>query len=550
MLKQYYNNIGMVFSVNFDGRDINFKEWSATDDCIYYQPLAVLVDNGYANFCKNECTVPFENLYLLDDDERDILGVPKPYDKAMRLRGEGMLNSQDFRYKIELLSHIPDGEIIVYKQCGNIISTGNSEYMLTENQYGLTNLVDAFNATPLEQKTTDFNLRQFFEIKSLAIKAGCEMDSYLQNENVYVPERIKIEIGRDDDGFSLNPAINIEESDKFRHAFERMRKVQSVYPVGRDNGERVRVVLNTAQKENLTYVKHNGRHKTREEIQSIIDHPTEYFENTEVLDLKELYSDRVVEIGVYQPKFYPFICPYKSCWIAGATVETPNNGTTKLTIGSEEELAALKLAIRDAVDNQKWVVEYNDAQIELEDAKFLAETAEKQLANPRQPIKTEDSKADDRRKVLIIKENALEMDFSVEELSIERGDRYTLFKDPFLCDEFQLKTHQEEGVAWLQHLYENKASGCLMADDMGLGKTLQILYFIDWHSRKYANHRPYLIVAPVSLMENWENEYNRFFSAPRLNITRLTSKNVPRLYDKYVVKEMQQMDIILTCWLN
>lgn len=39
---------------------------------------------------------------------------------------------------------------------------------------------------------------------------------------------------------------------------------------------------------------------------------------------------------------------------------------------------------------------------------------------------------------------------------------------------------------------------------MGLGKTLQILYFIDWHSRKYADHKPYLIVAPVSLLENWK----------------------------------------------
>lgn len=545
MLKQNYNNIGMAFSVNIDGHNIDFPEWSTTDDCIYYQPLATLVDNGQAKFYKNECTVPFENLYILDDDERAILGVPKSYNKAMRLRGEGMLNSQDFQYKIELLSHIPDGELLVYERKGNIIITKGEEFLLSEAQYELINRAERFNAIPAEQKTTDFNLRQFSDIKSLAIQAGCEMDSYLQNENVYAPERIKLEVGRDEDGFLIEPTINIEDSGKFQRTFDRMRKVQGVYPVERDNGERVRVVLNSEQKNNLTHIKNGGRHKTREEMQSIIEHPTEYF-NPDVFDLTELYSDRVIEIGIYKPKFYPFVCPYKSCWIAGATVETPQNGTTKLTIESGEELSALKMAIHDAEERQKGIVEYNETQIDIDDARFLAETAEKQLVNPKQPIKVDCNNADDRKKVLIIKENAEEMDFAVTEQAIKRDDKYILFKDPFLNEKFHLKSHQEEGVAWLQHLYKSKASGCLMADDMGLGKTLQILYFIDWHSHKYANHKPYLIVAPVSLLENWENEYNRFFDSPRLNIMRLTSKNVPRLFDKSAVEKMQGMDIILT----
>lgn len=545
MLKHSYNHIGIVFSVNIDGHDIHFREWSVTDDCIYYQPLAALVDNGQAKFYKSECTVPFENIYLLDDDERAILGVPQPYNKAMRLRGEGMLNSQDFHYKIELLSHIPDGELLAYERGGNIIIMQSEEYLLSEAQYELINRIEDFNAIPKEQKTIDFNLRQFSDIKHLAIQAKCGMDSYLQNENVYVPERIKIEIGRDEDGFSINPAIEIEENDKFQRTFDRMRRVQGVYPVERDNGERVRVVLNPEQRENLTHIKNGGRHKTREEILSIVEHPTEYFD-PDVFDLTELYSDRVIEIGIYKPKFYPFVCPYRSCWIAGATVETPQNGTTKLTIGSEEELSDLKRAMHDAVEKQKGIVEFNNTQIDIDDARFLAETAEKQLKNPKQPIKVASNQEDDSRKVLIIKENAEEMDFAVKEQIIGRGDKYMLFKNPFLHETFHLKTHQEEGVAWLQHLYKSKANGCLMADDMGLGKTLQILYFIDWHSRKYANHKPYLIVAPVSLLENWENEYNRFFCTPRLNIKRLTSKNVPRLFDRSVVKKMQSLDIILT----
>jgi len=546
MLSQSVNNIGLVFSVNIDGHDIHFKEWDATDDCIYYFPLANLVDNGYAKFYKHECTVPYENIYLLDEDDRLILGVPEMYDKAIRLRGEGMLNSPDFRYKVEFLSHVPDGELLVCERGGNIIINKGTKYLLSESQYELINRIEAFNTVDESEKTTDYNLRKFAEIKELALQSGCQLDSYLENENVFVPERIKIEVSRDEEGFTIDPAVDIEENEKFQKTFDRMRKVQGQYPVQRENGERVRIVLNPEQKENLGQIKaQGGRHKTREEIQAMAEHPTEYFD-PDVFDLSELYSDRVIEIGVYKPKFYPFICPYKSCWIVGATVETPQNGTTKVTIESEEELTKLKSAISNAIEQKKGVVDYNDTQIDLDDARFLAETAEKQLKNPQNPVKVDQDQSENGRKVLIIEENAEEVGFAAKERVIEKSDKFTLFKNPYLNEAYPLKSHQEEGVAWLQHLYKSKASGCLMADDMGLGKTLQILYFIDWHSRKYANHKPYLIVAPVSLLENWENEYNKFFLEPRLRISKLTSKDVPRQFNKDIVDKMQGMDIVLT----
>mgnify|MGYP002931609490 FL=1 len=535
-----------MFIVNYNGHDLHFQEWKATDDCIYYLPLATLVDNGYAYASKEGCLLPYENIYLLDEDERILLGVPQPYDKAMRLVGTSMLNLSDFEYKVEFLTYVPDGELIVCERGGNILVKGRDKYLLNEAQYALLNRVDAFNSTPEEDKTTDYNLRCFAEIKALAEQAGCQLDSYLENENVYAPERIKIEIGRDDEGFTVEPAVNIEENDKFQTYFDKMRKVQAQYPVQRENGERVRIVLNKEQKENLHYLKEQcGKHKTREEIQKMIEQPTEFFDPNS-FDLSELYSDRVIEIGVYKPKFYPFICPYKSCWIAGATVETPQNGTTKVTINSEEELEKLKREIQSAKENKKGIVEYNNTQLDIEDAMFLAQTAEKQLKDPSQPAKVESENGNEARNVLIIEENAEELGFAVKERTIEKGDKYTLFTDPFLQEGFSLKDHQKEGVAWLQHLYKSKASGCLMADDMGLGKTLQILYFIDWHSRKYANHKPYLIVAPISLLENWKNEYERFFMQPRMKINMLTSKDVTRKFDKSIVDKMQKMDIILT----
>lgn len=535
------NDEGLVFFVKDNGERLPFEKWDDTDYCIYSMPLGTLVDNGFARIEQDACVVPYESIYNLDEEERQILGVPKPYDKTIRLQADGTLNEPDFCYKLQFISHAPDGEIYQPKILGNIIAIGDRQYLLSSVQYELLTLINDYNSTPTENKNFDFNLKYFNSIKKLAEESKCELDSYLANENVFVPEKIKIELGVDEQGFTIEPTIESENSEQFKRNFERSRRVPAVMPLSNQYGERTRVVLSQTQQSELTKLKSKGRHQSREDIQNIIEHPTEFFDPDE-FDLSELYSDRVIEIGVYKPHFYPFVSPYKSCWIAGATINTPNNGTAKIQVNNEADLEDLKQSIASAESKSKSIVEFKDAQLDLGDAKFLANLATKQLADPSKPLNVQKIE----RKVLIIEENAESLGYKAEQQVIEGGGQYTLFANSFLNRRFQLKGHQKEGIAWLQYLLINKANGCLIADDMGLGKTLQILYFIDWHSRQFRDHKPYLIVAPVSLLENWENEYERFFNAPRMQVLRLTSRDVPRHFNKEVIDKMQSADIILT----
>ena len=55
--------------------------------------------------------VPFENIYLLDSDERMLLGVPDAYDKAMRLE---IIRSEQIEH--ELQPALERGEFLVYLQ--------------------------------------------------------------------------------------------------------------------------------------------------------------------------------------------------------------------------------------------------------------------------------------------------------------------------------------------------------------------------------------------------------------------------------------------------
>ncbi len=68
-----------------------------------------------------------------------------------------------------------------------------------------------------------------------------------------------------------------------------------------------------------------------------------------------------------------------------------------------------------------------------------------------------------------------------------------------------LRSYQLEGFKWLKTLSSYDFGG-ILADDMGLGKTLEIISFVDSDSKQ----APSLIVCPMSLVYNWENECHKW----------------------------------------
>jgi len=131
-----------------------------------------------------------------------------------------------------------------------------------------------------------------------------------------------------------------------------------------------------------------------------------------------------------------------------------------------------------------------------------------------------------------------------------------------------LRSYQHDGFNWLYHLWQNKLNGCL-ADDMGLGKTLQTLvlllklkrgeqqeFLTGIDSKGQLNlfgdlvnpmkeHQPAsMIVLPVSLLHNWENEIRKF--APSLKF--YTYSGVKRRERLDFTRILHHYDIILTTY--
>jgi superfamily II DNA or RNA helicase len=78
-----------------------------------------------------------------------------------------------------------------------------------------------------------------------------------------------------------------------------------------------------------------------------------------------------------------------------------------------------------------------------------------------------------------------------------------------------LRSYQVEGLTWLQNLRARGVGG-ILADDMGLGKTLQTIAHLLTEKEAGRLDRPALIVAPTSLVSNWDREIAKF--APTLRV--------------------------------
>jgi non-specific serine/threonine protein kinase len=101
-----------------------------------------------------------------------------------------------------------------------------------------------------------------------------------------------------------------------------------------------------------------------------------------------------------------------------------------------------------------------------------------------------------------------------------------------------LRPYQREGVRWLKLLGDLGLGACL-ADDMGLGKTIQVLALLMQLKSRERGLRPSLLVAPASLLANWDDEIGRFAPTLRRRIFHPSTSDIdlaslaPKDFDGY-----------------
>ncbi|MFC4687945.1 SNF2-related protein [Epilithonimonas pallida] len=548
MFRFTYNNNFSFYFLSESGSKVPVSEWEKLQPEFLSQ-LAILTelhDNGLADYTNNSCEIESIDILRLSDIDKQILDLPNSYPFEIFVESDGTLTHNTFKFKYGFYDFAPNGTRLKTTRNGTILKLEENQYLLSENQYLLCQAIDEFNDLSDSEKGNVTNLKKLSELKSLSKESGLTLEQFLGNQELFIPNKIKLDVDFNNGLFEIIPTVEIENAIGFTNTFDKLPMIRDVYPVSGNNGETTRVVISKNQKTELQKIKQKRKIADRETIQEIIEHP-ELFFNDDDVDFTVFYSDRVKEIGVYSPKFYPFASPYKSQWIPGIVIKDKVLGEKKVYFKTPERLNDFIEQKEKAIKDKKQTVDWENVEIPINDAEKFIKSAKKQFENPNRPIK-QDKKTD--HEVLIIKENAELTEF------IQSGELLNKFNLKYsainnLSDGLELKKHQMRGVAWLQTLIKEKQPGGLLADDMGLGKTLQLLYFIEWHSQNYDDNKPYLIVAPVSLLENWENEYQKFFSPKNLPLCKLygdvplTKENNP-VQNQKDARQLQFKQIILT----
>jgi len=260
---------------------------------------------------------------------------------------------------------------------------------------------------------------------------------------------------------------------------------------------------------------------------------------SDVYDLSR-YSQRIAEIGKEKPYYSPYIGKTKDDegWFpdnaAIGYFWKPEGSSEPLAIRLDpKDLDKIETDIAKAKTDGKDQLQLPNCPkpMSLPEAEALIGTLRETFADvkagtfPKAPKSEPSGTKSTKPLTLVLKPN-------IERVDYEERRQDLIPKDPdfapqlpqALKPEMKLLDHQLKGIARLQHLWNNPSSFCrgaLMADDMGLGKTVQLLTFVVNCLEEHPDLEPVLIVAPVSLLENWNAEIVKFFKPEALKVETL-----------------------------
>lgn len=116
----------------------------------------------------------------------------------------------------------------------------------------------------------------------------------------------------------------------------------------------------------------------------------------------------------------------------------------------------------------------------------------------------------------------------------------------------ELRPYQLRGLSWLRFL-DSVGIGACLADDMGLGKTIQLISLLlsereelrgDLESKRHIGLPPTLLIAPMSLVGNWQREVERFAGSLRVTVHH----GQERLGGDMLKKAAAASDLVITTY--
>ena len=492
--------------------------------------LEMLYSEGKALYLDSCYVIPHDTASSFSEGKRHLLGLPPVFPYDIYVTSNGRIGTSGFSFTITyrdknnepIINPVIIGSYIEIHKVG----TGMS-FMFNHAQYDLVREVMHFNKMVEEEtdskELVPLGLEIMAKVKSYIQAADATAEPYIKSTKIMAPDALSVKVESNGDGtYRVMPVLlkkNMSgeyevNGDSFSRAYNRKFTAQRHY-LGED---KVQYVFTKKQKEGLAKVKKLG--KVNQETAEIIRKQPQsiFIEDVFNFDIN-LYSDRVQCIGDYIRKTNPFMLNgLHGHWLPDESVQLEDgeelSDTDELEI-TRDNVSEIHDSILEAINNQKDSFSYHGTKyliteklIDTVDAVFehankYANDGKNVPENPGDTIKS-------TKNILIIKDNTDALEYVNNQGKSKDSDQMTKLLFAGLRPEIRLFPHQIEGVRHLANCWLEGHHGALLADDMGLGKTLQAYSFISGMKKSLKHMESVLIVAPVSLLKNWEDEYQKF----------------------------------------
>lgn len=484
--------------------------------------LNMLREQGVAVPIANGFRISAESVAGLDDEQAELLRLPGRYGGEFSTRISGRSGSSGFR--VGLLARI-NNEEAPFSRKGAFMSLGGAEvYRLTPAElFGLT-AWGHHESLPPDERGEAENLRLMAMLQTSA-RSGMRIDlNHFDRLDVVVPENIGVIATRMPDGsLMLCPSLGDGSSP------EQLEKRWAQLDLGADGGVlRVdnRIVLLDDRKIVAINEVLGNKRIPADKVAEFMASPGAFLDAALVnLDLG--FSVRVVGIGRIQHMDFGEIDARRQDWFALDSRPAPPEIISRL-IRSEEDLSRFLDAYSAAIGQAADSLTFDDEIVDISSAELVDKEIEKARNSlmyddsPPEEIEPKSTEGEGKETLGIVLRDAEDISAGL----LRKASDARPLRDPnwqaYVRAPFP---HQRVGVAWMSGLLASalqgsrgdmyRLQGGLLADDMGLGKTYMSLVAVgEYLAQQKIDARPakpVLVVAPLSLLENWEDEVDKTF---------------------------------------
>lgn len=496
------------YHFHWEGDSPQWEDIHTELDMLEMEGKAVKVGDSYR--ISHETAVSFSR------DERELLTLPPIFPYPLFVGKEGLPQNNSFRLKVNFQK--ADGTYFMNPEViGSYIEVRpGCCYMCSEAQYAILKSASSCNAEigrlKEREKILACSLRYVALIKENAKKIDARLDPFLEKIDVVAPDYLSISVKEDTDGtYYASPVIlnadgspyGEKDASEFGRKFKNGSKAQRSY-MGKD---RTYYVFDQEQQDGLQQIK-EARKLTKEQAKTLLLSPQSVFTGAPFRFDRSEYSDRVIEYGAFIAKNYPYLKGVEGGWL-------PEEVT-------DENVAILKELIKNAFAKNKSSISYQGKTYKLTGA-FIEKVMGKDDVTDSTGGSADGEKPKKDRGNLISEENAESVGY--EQANEQRRQKRREARFQKLGADLSMEqvlsgfnddvvpfSYQKEGIRWMAQNWKAGYQGVLLADDMGLGKTMQVLGLISGIKNAYGEKdmNSVLVVAPVSLLANWESEFIHF----------------------------------------